>query len=112
MKIAPVILFVYNRPSHAEATIKALSKNSLANKTDLYIFSDNYSKIKDKEAVDQVRKIIDSTRGFNSITIIKREENLGLAKSIVSGINEITKTNESFIVLEDDIITSPFFFLT
>ena len=38
--VAPVILFVYNRPIHTQKTLEALAANRLATSTDLIIFSD------------------------------------------------------------------------
>ena len=38
--IAPVILFVYNRPDHTIKTLSALENNILADQTTLYIYSD------------------------------------------------------------------------
>ncbi len=41
--------------------------------------------------------------------VVKRKTNLGLSQSIISGVNEVLEEHESIIVLEDDIIPSPFF---
>ena len=38
--LAPIILFVYNRPEHTKKTIEALKKNELASESVLYVFSD------------------------------------------------------------------------
>ena len=38
--LAPIILFVYNRPWHTRKTIEALQKNELADQSDLIIYSD------------------------------------------------------------------------
>jgi len=38
--LAPIVLFVYNRPWHTRQTIQALVKNELANESDLFIYSD------------------------------------------------------------------------
>ena len=40
MKLAPIALFVYNRPEHTRQTVEALLKNELASESDLFIFSD------------------------------------------------------------------------
>ena len=37
---APVVLFVYNRLDHTMNVIESLSKNLMADQTDLYVFSD------------------------------------------------------------------------
>ena len=40
MVLAPIILFVYNRPWHTQQTVEALQKNELATESDLFIFAD------------------------------------------------------------------------
>lgn len=109
MTLAPIILFVYNRPQHTLSTIEALKKNYLAKESDLYIFSDGYKNKSDKRKVDEVRSIIKDITGFKRITIIEREKNIGLANSVISGVTEIINKCGKVIVLEDDLITSPCF---
>ena len=38
--LAPIILFVYNRPDHARRTLAALSANPLAIESDLIVTND------------------------------------------------------------------------
>lgn len=40
MQIAPIALFVYNRPRHVRYCIESLQKNFFADKSELFIFSD------------------------------------------------------------------------
>ena len=107
--LAPVILFVYNRPEHTRKTIDALKENRLARDTELFIFSDAAKNDAERTNVEKVRKHIKTLDGFKSRTVIEREENLGLAKSIVSGVTEIINKYGKIIVLEDDLITSTLF---
>jgi len=107
--LAPVILFVYNRPEHTKQTVEYLSKNRLAESSKLFIFSDGPKNGKDKQKVSEVRNYLKSIKGFNEIKIVEREKNLGLANSVISGVNQIFKSYDKAIVLEDDIISSPSF---
>ena len=106
--LAPVILFVYNRPTHTLRTVDFLSKNKLAANSELIVFSDGF-KEEDKVQVSEVRKIIKTIKGFKSIRIIERNRNLGLARSVITGVTEVIAKYKKAIVLEDDIITSPQF---
>lgn len=106
---APIVLFTYNRLDHTKQTIEKLKNNYGAKQSNLYIISDGFKNHEDKEAVEQVRNYIDTTTGFKNIKIIKRKNNYGLGRNIISGISHILKNYESVIVLEDDIITSKFF---
>ncbi len=106
---APVVLFVYSRPEHTREVLLALSKNTLASQTDLIIFSDYPRSTADIQSVKEVRNVIREINGFKTIKIIEREENYGLAKSIIEGVSSIIKVYGKAIVLEDDIVTSPNF---
>lgn len=44
--------------------------------------------------------------GFKNITIIERDKNFGLAKSIGTGVTQIINDFGSVIVLEDDLLTA------
>lgn len=103
--LAPIILFVYNRPVHTERTVKSLANNYLASDSDLYIYSDAPKGIEAEEGVNQVRNFIKNIKGFKSITIVEREINFGLVKSITEGVTEIVNRFGKVIVVEDDLIT-------
>ena len=107
--LAPIVLFTYNRLNHTKKTIEALQNNELATKSTLFIYSDGYTDNEQKEKVKEVRKYLKRISGFKNITIIKQKENLGLAKSIILGVTDIINKYGKIIVLEDDIVTSPYF---
>ena len=109
MKLAPIVLFVYNRPLHTMQTVKALQQNELAKESELFIYSDAPANEKSVLKVNEVRSFIKSIEGFNKITIIERAENWGLADSIIAGVTEIVNKYGKIIVLEDDLVTSPMF---
>jgi hypothetical protein len=107
--LAPIVLFVYNRPYHTKQTIEALQKNELANKSELFIYSDAPKNIEAKKSVDEVREYIKGINGFKQVTIIEREKNWGLANSIIDGVTNIVNRYGKIIVLEDDLVTSQYF---
>lgn len=108
-ELAPICLFVYNRPAETRLTIEALSGNTLAADSDLFIFSD-FSKSPDHQpGVDAVRSLLANVSGFRTVTVTYREKNFGLAQSIISGVTEIIGKYGRVIVLEDDLITAPNF---
>lgn len=109
MYLSPIILFVYNRPVHTKKTVEALKLNQFASDSSLFIFSDGNKDAKDKKSVDEVRKYIPTISGFKEIKIILRDKNFGLADSVISGVTEIINQYGKAIVLEDDIVTSPYF---
>ncbi|HHY0530095.1 TPA: glycosyltransferase [Vibrio parahaemolyticus] len=108
-KTSPIVLFVYNRPDHTQRTIEALKNNILASESELFIYSDAPKNDNDKLNVDQVRQQIEVVTGFKKVTIIKQSTNMGLAKSIIDGVTDIVNRYGKVIVLEDDLVTSPYF---
>lgn len=109
MPSSPVALFVYNRPWHARQTIESLRKNLLAAETDVIIFSDGPKTEVDARSVEEVRDYLCTVEGFRSVTRRESPVNKGLAKSIIEGVTEVLCDHESIIVIEDDMITSPYF---
>lgn len=109
LKLAPIALFVYNRLDHAQQTVNALQKNVLANESELFIYSDSAKNENAQEKVNKVREYIKTIDGFKQVTVIERKENWGLANSIIDGVTNIINKYGKIIVLEDDLVTSPFF---
>ena len=109
MNTAPIALFVYNRPHHTKRSIEALRNNELAAESDLIVFSDGPKTGAFDSRVNEVRELIASVTGFRSVNMVMRERNYGLAQSIISGVTETIFARNRVIVLEDDIVTSPYF---
>ena len=108
-KLAPIVVFTYNRPNHTQRTVESLLKNPLAKKSDLIIFSDAAPTPSQRQAVDEVRSYLSELSGFRSIKVIHRNKNFGLAESIIQGVTEVLQQSEKVIVLEDDMVVSPHF---
>lgn len=108
-KLAPIVLFTYNRLYETKKTVEALQKNFLANESELYIFSDGPKNIEGKEKVDAVLNYLHTINGFKKVQIKESPLNKGLANSIIDGVTEIIDQYGNVIVLEDDLITSPNF---
>lgn len=109
MIFAPIVLFVYNRPDHTQRTVDALKQNKFAEVSELVIFSDAPKSETQAAKVHEVRQYIRQIDGFKSVTIVDRETNLGLARSIIDGVTTIVNKHGRIIVLEDDMVTSPHF---
>ena len=100
----PVALFTYNRPSHTRRAIEALSKCSRIDECDFYFFSDGPRTEGIRPQVDSTRNVLkDWAERFNA-QVIERDNNFGLAKSIVSGVTELCERYGRVIVLEDDLV--------
>lgn len=109
MSPAPIALFVYNRPDHVTRTLKTLQRNSMARLSELHVFSDGPKNAGDVYAVGQVRAVIRKITGFSLVRVHERVENLGLARSVINGVTELSRMYGRVIVLEDDLVVSPEF---
>lgn len=111
-KLAPVALFVYNRPIHTLQTLEALSSNLLADQTNLFVFLDGPKNGADPNTIELIREtknVINSRQWCKEQILIERETNLGLAESIIQGVTKLVNQFGSIIVLEDDLVTSKYF---
>ncbi len=109
---APIALFVYKRPEHLRKVLDGLLRCNESIHSDLYIFSDGpneYASSITLENIQEVRKLVKSLKGFKSINYFIYETNLGLATSVIRGINQVFEKYESVIVLEDDVVPGKYF---
>jgi GT2 family glycosyltransferase len=109
MDFAPVLLFVYNRPEHTKSVISSLLKNEIASQTPLIVYSDAAHEQSDEENVSRTRDIVRRISGFASVDIIERDTNYGLANNIIDGVTTQINKYGCVIVLEDDLVVSPYF---
>lgn len=108
-KLAPIALFTYNRAEHTRKAVESLLKNDEAKYSDLFVFSDGPKSEAKAAGVEENRKYIHTIIGFKTVTIVERETNWGLSKSLISGITEIVNEFGKVIVVEDDLVLSPYF---
>lgn len=130
MQYAPIALFTYNRADHTKQAVESLLKNAEAKDSDMFIFSDGPKNEKAKKGVEENREYIRTLKDgngnvlapcmcsgersseygkFRSVSIVEREKNWGLANSLIAGITEIVNKYGRVIVVEDDLILSPYF---
>lgn len=106
MKIG-IIVFTYNRSRHTKMVLDALRENT-ERPQKLYIFQDGLKTNTDVAEWNAVGDVIRSVSWCDTEIVI-REKNVGLAKSIVWGINRVMEENDAVIVLEDDCVSHPQF---
>jgi len=112
MNLAPIVLFAYNRPEHTRLTLSALSDNYLANESELIVFCDGpkYGATDaELKQIEAVRSVVKEKKWCWKVQIFESKTNKGLAPSVIEGINSIVNQYGKIIVLEDDLITSPWF---
>ena len=104
-KLAPVIIFAFNRPHHVYKTLESLSKCNKIEKTHIIAFVDAPRTSSENFKVNAVKKIIKQFRShFSSLTIHTSKVNEGCDASIRKGIDKVFETYDRAIILEDDIV--------
>lgn len=100
MKIEVVIL-LFNRLEHTKKILQSIINNKI-NKVTIYL--DFPITKKDKIIQSQIKKFLKRIRGIK-INLIERHKSYGLARSVVSAVDESFKKGfEGVILLEDDCI--------
>ena len=103
---ATIAVFAYRRPHHLQACLDALSSNDIASESKVHIFVDGPKGPKDIDLVEEVADVATQASGFRSVQISRSRINLGLSKSVTTGIDTVLKAEDRIIVVEDDILTS------
>ena len=102
-----IAIFAYNRPSHLRRVLISLENYKIPK---AYIFLDGPRNKKDKILQKEIIFHIKYNPYIN-LKLIRSSKNKGLAKSIMLGINYLSKKFENIIILEDDCIPRKEFFL-
>ena len=105
-RLSPIALFTFHRLGTLIKTVNALKANFQALDSDLIIFSDGARNSKDEQKIIEIRSYLKTINGFKSVTIHESITNIGLAKSIITGVSWVLKKYPTVIVLEDDLIPS------
>jgi hypothetical protein len=109
MVLAPVILFAYRRKRHLAAVVEGLRSNPEARETTLIVYCDAAKSPSHSDEVSEVRDYVRGIKGFGDLRIIERECNYGLSRSITEGVTHVCDEFGRAVVLEDDIVPTPFF---
>jgi hypothetical protein len=99
----PVVLFAYSRPDHLQRVLACLRENKVPL---IYAYADGPKSPEVAPRVAAVRTIMHKV-DWCEIHIIERQTNLGLGKSILSGVGEVFQKHVAIIVIEDDLVFVP-----
>lgn len=108
MALAPVALFIYRRPEHVRRTLATLRACKELADSPITIYCDGPKTPDAAEAVTEARRVARSLAPSHT-RFVERETNLGLAKSIIGGVSELTDEHGKVIVVEDDLEVAPTF---
>lgn len=108
----PVLLITFNRPVHTRRSLEAIMA---AQPTDLYVFQDGPREGSENDLVKyaEVRKAIAELTQETNVVLHTRysETNLGCGPGPMMALNWFFSENEMGIIVEDDAIAHPDFFV-
>lgn len=108
LRPAPIALFTFKRPEHTRRTLESLAQNPAFSASPLFIYCDGARNATEADQVESTRELVRAWPHSNK-TIIERDRNWGLAKNIIDGVTKVVNEYGRVIVLEDDLVTSPYF---
>lgn len=102
-QLAPVVIFAFNRPERLQRLLQSLRRCPEWESSYVRVYVDGPRHAGEAEAVAAVAALARA----EGLDCRVRPCNIGLQKSVVSGISELLSEYEKVIVLEDDLEVSP-----
>ena len=102
--MAPICLVAFRRPAHTQAVLQALADCPEASESVLHVFIDGPRNPEERVQVKAVAERCRSATGFRQIMVREREQNLGMAQSVMQAVDAVLATHPYAIVIEDDVV--------
>jgi hypothetical protein len=99
----PVVLFAYRRPDLLERALDALAREPVPL---LIAYSDGPREPGDEVPVAAVRRLLRAV-DWCPVQVVERRANLGLGRSVITGVTEVLARHEAVLVTEDDLVVVP-----
>ena len=99
----PVVVFAYARPDHLRRLLACLRADEIPL---LYAFSDGPKTPDVDGRVAEVRSLLHAI-DWCEVNVVERTANLGLGRSILTGVNEVFQKHDAILVFEDDMLFVP-----
>lgn len=112
MSLAPIVIFAYNRPWHLSQMFESLKGNAEAVDSEITVFCDGSkpnATREDIQKIEEARSVARAQTWCKKLTVVEAEQNKGLANSVIAGVTSVVERHGRIIVIEDDVILSPFF---
>ena len=104
----PVVLIVYKRTETTRRVFEVIRK---VRPSKFYLVADGPKNISQKKICDEVIRIVEKGIDWECNYIkIQSDFNLGLARRVQTGLDEVFSMEKNAIILEDDTLPDPSFF--
>ncbi len=105
MARAPIAVFVYRRPANTRRLLASLAANPEAADSEVHVFADGPRSDAEMAAIEETRRVVRAC-GLPRLSLVARDRNLGLARSVIDGVARACSEHGRVIVLEDDLVLS------
>lgn len=99
-----IAIFAFNRPKHLFECLSSLESCEGFQNYEGTIFIDGARNETERLLVEECYEVAEKFAQRHYFKVVNRESNLGLANSIRSGIDQIFRSSNSIIVIEDDLV--------
>lgn len=107
-KLAPIVIFIYNRPDHLKKTLENLKQCKGFTDSPVIVYADGAKNEDEYKTVkitrDTAKKILGNHAEYHF-----SKTNKGLSNSIIQGVTNTIGQYKQVIVIEDDLIVTPNF---
>lgn len=105
----PVAIIIFNRYDNAHSVLEQIKK---VEPSELFVIADGprANRAGEKEKCEKARSICDEIDWKCKVHKVFSDENLGCAKRVTSGLNEVFSKVERALIFEDDCIPAESFF--
>ena len=105
----PVVLIIFNRPNTTRQVFDEIAR---AKPKKLFVLADGprHGRPEDLEKCSATRKVVDRLSWDCEVCRIYSDENLGVGKRVLSGLNEVFQEVDRAIIFEDDCVPHQTFF--
>jgi len=104
-----IAVFAYRRPEHLMHVLDALAAQSNGCSLSVCLFLDGARSPAEDAAIAATRQVADNFQDRLSLQLFPSELNQGLYTSLTQGISAVLTSFDQVIVLEDDVVASPYF---
>lgn len=104
-----IAIFAFRRPQHLARVLASLTQQIRPCSLPVHLFLDGARNDADREAVAATRQTAESFNERLPLFVHTSANNQGLYESLTGGISAVLNKHEQVIILEDDVVVSPYF---
>lgn len=109
MNRTAIAIFAHRRPQHLAQVLESLTQQTRPCYLPVHLFLDGPRNDTEREAVAATRQTAESFNERLPLFVHTSANNQGLYESLTGGISAVLSKHDQVIILEDDVVVSPYF---